>query len=74
MTGPGEAERSMAARIVEEAPLLFVAAPDVAREPPEVGGVRDRLQPLELVGVDVAGDEVVGAEDDRHPAAAIRRR
>ena len=67
LTGPREAQRRVATGVVEEAPLLLVAATDVAREAPDVGGVGDRLEALELVGVDVAGDEVVGAEDDRHP-------
>ena len=65
LTGPREAERGVAARIVEQPPLLLVAAPDVARQPPDVGGVGDGLEPLELVGVDVARDEPVGAEDER---------
>jgi hypothetical protein len=63
---PGEPKRGMATRIAEQTPLLFIAPPDVARQPPDVGSVSDRLEPLELVGVDVPGDEVVGAEDDRH--------
>jgi hypothetical protein len=71
-----EAERGTAAWIGKETPLLFVAAPDVAREPRDVGGVGDRLETLELVGVDVARDQVVGAEDDGHSgrgeAAAVR--
>ncbi len=73
---PREPKRRMAARIVEEAPLLRIAPRHVAREPSDVRGVRDGLQALEFVGLDVARDEPIGAEDDRdtgcREAAAVR--
>ncbi len=64
----GEAERRMASRVAIEAPLLGVAVADVSRQAPDVRGIGHGLEPFELVRVDVAADQPVGAEDDDDPA------
>jgi hypothetical protein len=56
-------------RIREHPPLLFVPPPDVPRQPADVCRVRDRLEPLELVRVDVARDKPIRAEHE-HDARA----
>ncbi|MEJ7802507.1 MAG: hypothetical protein WKH68_03930 [Candidatus Limnocylindria bacterium] len=67
--GARESERRPAARIVEALPHLFQPPCHGSADPAYVGGIRDTLHALQLIGVGVAADQPVGTEHHRHARA-----